>query len=110
VEVILYTDEPAAKPVPVGDYQLQLTGHDSAKAVFDGYLMDDVSGWGLGTAWDDAFATDDSTVGIPATADSCIAVGAHVLHAGGSTASVSLARNYLRASGRGGRVCDGARG
>jgi MYXO-CTERM domain-containing protein len=39
-----------------------------------------VSGWGQGAAWSAAMATDSSTIGVPAVADHCAAIGAHTDH------------------------------
>jgi MYXO-CTERM domain-containing protein len=74
VDVILYSDAPA-HPLTVGTWTVGATNGAAASTV-DAYVMDDVSTWAVGAAWDPSIATDTSTVGIPSVADHCIAVGA----------------------------------
>lgn len=79
-DVILYSRNTLTKPIPVGTYQVAISGHPTLEATIDGFLVDDVSGWSQGAAWDAAIASDDSTTGVPAVSDYCIAVGALVGH------------------------------
>ncbi len=75
----LYADDPKTAPVQ-GTWTVTVTGDPQKEAIVDAYLMDDVSSWGLGVAFPESIATDDRTIGVPATADHCIAVGAHTGH------------------------------
>ncbi len=76
-DVVLYLQQggPTTDALPVGAWKLAARGGASPVTV-DGYVSDDQSSWGLGAAWDTAIATDASTLGVPSTADHCIAVGA----------------------------------
>jgi MYXO-CTERM domain-containing protein len=73
-DVILYAGD-ATAPLPTGTYQLAVTAGAGAISV-DGYVSDDKSSWAAGAAWDEGVATDVATIGVPSTADHCIAVGA----------------------------------
>ncbi len=78
-DTLLYEHE-AGKPVPTGIWQVQVTNEGTAPVTVDAYAFDEVSGWGVGAAWDPSIATDASTAGIPSVSDHCIAVGAHAGH------------------------------
>ena len=52
----------------------------ASDATFDALLYDNASGFGPGVAWDQSIANDRSTIGVPSTADHCIAVAAHTGH------------------------------
>jgi hypothetical protein len=82
VDVILYTDDPTARPIAAGGWSVALTGDAAASATVDAYVTDDRSGFGAGVAFTGAAATDLSTLGVPSTADHCIAVAAHTGHEG----------------------------
>jgi Subtilase family len=79
VDVILYSPA-AGMPLVTGVWTVTVTG-DAAQAVsVDTYVSDDKSSWGAGAEWDPSVATDTSTLGVPSTADHCIAVNAHPNH------------------------------
>jgi hypothetical protein len=106
-DTLLYEHE-AGKPVPTGGWQVQVTNEGTAPVTVDAYAFDEVSGWGVGAAWDASIATDASTAGIPSVSDHCIAVGAHTGHAMSGTTpwfnqpgAVGEVRDY---SGRGPRI------
>lgn len=83
IDVLLYAD-PSQTPftaIPDGTWSVEMTGDPAKDITLDAYISDNESGWGLGAAFDETVATDQSTVGIPAVADHCIAVGAHTGHA-----------------------------
>jgi hypothetical protein len=104
----MFNGEGAAAPA-LGGWTVELTGNAQTAATVDAYLYDDQSTWALGAAWDPSIASDDSTIGYPSTADTCIAIGAHTGHpkasaepwfTSGPEAEGEL-RNY---SGRGPRI------
>ena len=64
-------------PVSSEAWEVRVTA-TGGSLVVHGMLSDDQSGFGTGAAWDGA--TPESTVAWPATADSCIAVGAIPCH------------------------------
>jgi hypothetical protein len=78
VDLILY-DSDGKSPLPQGTYTLQVGNGNGALSV-DGYVSDDKSSWGLGVGFDKAIADDASTIGIPSTADHCLAVNAEPGH------------------------------
>jgi MYXO-CTERM domain-containing protein len=73
-DVFLYQDLQKGNP-PVGSYKLRVVA-GATQITVDGYVSDDKSSWAAGAEWDEAVATDEATIGIPSTADHCIAVGA----------------------------------
>ena len=77
-DVILYA-QTAQAVLPVGAWTVDVTGAATPLTV-DAYVADDKSSWALGAGWDASIATDSSTIGVPSTADHCIAVGAHPNH------------------------------
>lgn len=79
MEATLYAQSASAK-LPFGTWRVDLTGASAASLTVDGFVSDDVSSWALGAGWSAAIATDRSTIGVPSTADHCIAVGAHPSH------------------------------
>ncbi len=79
VDVILYAPM-ATMPLPVGAWTVAVTGDAAAAVSVDAYVSDDKSSWGVGAEWDPSVATDTSTIGVPSTADHCIAVNAHPNH------------------------------
>lgn len=78
-DVILYASE-AAKPIPTGNWAVAVTGPAADAVKVDAFVSDDKSSWALGAGWTKEVATDASTIGVPSTADHCIAVGAHPSH------------------------------
>ncbi|MFT3772377.1 MAG: S8 family serine peptidase [Minicystis sp.] len=78
-DLILYTSDNAT-PIPTGDWSVSVTGAPTAALTVDGFVSDDKSSWALGAGWAKAIADDASTLGVPSTADHCIAVGAHPSH------------------------------
>jgi len=80
VDLILYTDNAAQYPLPTGAFLLAVTGDATQPTTVDAFVSDEVSGFDLGVAWTGSAVTDESTLGIPSTADSCIAVAAHTCH------------------------------
>ena len=86
-DLLLYVPpaQSLTKPIPVGDWEVEVNSGESNDITLEAYVMDDVSGWGQGVAWAPTIATDANTAGIPSVSDRCIAVGAHTGHP--STAS-----------------------
>lgn len=78
-DLYLYSNAKGKEPA-IGTWTVTLTGNPQKAAHVDAYLMDDVSSWGLGAAFPDSIADDTRTIGVPATSDHCIAVGAHPAH------------------------------
>ncbi len=78
-EVILYADSSASE-IPLGDWLLSAVEQGAGDLNIDAYLSDNTSSWGVGVAWDESIATDDRTIGWPATSETCIAIGAHTGH------------------------------
>jgi len=78
-DLYLYSDQSAKAPA-IGTWTVTLTGDAQKAAHVDAYLMDDISSWGLGAAFPPSIADDTRTIGVPATSDHCIAVGAHPGH------------------------------
>ncbi|APR75421.1 alkaline serine protease [Minicystis rosea] len=78
-DVILYANDETT-PLPTGDWTVSVTGAAAAPLTVDGYVSDDKSSWALGAGWAKAIADDAITIGVPSTADHCIAVGAHPSH------------------------------
>jgi MYXO-CTERM domain-containing protein len=76
IDVYIYSQDAGGPTVPPGDYSLKIKGSAAGPGTIDGYLSDDVSGWGEGVHWAKEIATDDRTIGIPAVADQCLAIGA----------------------------------
>jgi Subtilase family len=82
-DVLLYVSPTVNdEALPVGTWNLDVTGSASAALTVDGYLQDDKSGFGVGAAWDPSVATNASTIGFPSVADDCIAVNASPDHVG----------------------------
>ncbi len=79
VDVVLYAPTPSA-PLPTGVWTVAVTGDAAQPVTVDAYVSDDKSSWGAGAEWDPSVATDTSTLGVPSTADHCIAVNAHPNH------------------------------
>jgi hypothetical protein len=92
IDVSLYTETPLLTPIPTGTWHLVLAGGAAGSATVDAYVSDDLSGFDEGAAFTSAEMTDLSTIGIPSTADHCIAVAAHTGHA--SSASEPWFYNY----------------
>jgi len=80
-DVILYVDT-NQPPLPVGTWNVNVTGDGAAAITVDAYVSDDKSSWAVGAAWDSSVATDTSTIGVPSVADHCIAVNAAPDHVG----------------------------
>lgn len=80
VDTILYAYDPSSVPMPDGTWALSIEGHAEQAARLDAYVMDEVSGWGQGVVFPKEVATDTTTIGAPAVADHCIAVGAFTGH------------------------------
>lgn len=80
-DLYLYADQSNKAPA-IGTWTVTLTGDAQKAAHVDAYIMDDVSSWGLGAAFPPSIADDTRTIGVPATSDHCIAVGAHTGHPG----------------------------
>ena len=78
-EIILYSNG-SSQEIPMGDWLLDVVEQGAGSLDVDAYLMDNVSSWGVGIAWDESIATDDRTIGWPATSETCIAIGAHTGH------------------------------
>jgi hypothetical protein len=74
-DVILYVDT-KQPPLPVGTWNVNVTGSASSSISVDAYVSDDKSSWAEGAAWDPSIATNAATIGVPSTADHCIAVNA----------------------------------
>jgi MYXO-CTERM domain-containing protein len=87
-DAILYA-QAASAVIPVGAWTVDVTG-DTAPVTIDAYVADDKSSWALGAGWDKSIATDVSTIGVPSTADHCIAVGAHPSHVDDGTPWFSM--------------------
>jgi MYXO-CTERM domain-containing protein len=85
-DVILYSTD-TSKPLPVGTWTVTATGNGAAATTLDGYVSDDKSSWALGAGWTKDIADDARTIGVPSTADHCIAVGAHPSHVDDASAS-----------------------
>jgi len=77
-EIILWTQD--YSPLPTGDWTIEITGNSTNAAYVNAYVMDEVSSWGVGAAFPAGVADDSRTIGVPAVADHCIAVGAHTGH------------------------------
>lgn len=70
-------------PMPAGDWRFEISVEGAGSdVVVHGYLMDDVSSWGQGVAWQWAIANDVSNIGLPSTATACLAVAASAGHEG----------------------------
>ena len=80
VDTVLYAYDPSSVAMPVGSWEVSIEGHADQDAQLDAYLMDEVSGWGQGVTFGEEVATDTTTIGSPAVADACIAVGAYTGH------------------------------
>jgi hypothetical protein len=74
-DMVLYTASGGA-PLEVGTWTVSVGGTTHPALSVDAYVQDDKSSWTVGAAFDAAIATDRSTIGIPSTADHCIAVNA----------------------------------
>ena len=82
-DVILYQDTTSNQPpLPVGTWNVNVTGDSAAAITVDAYVADDVSSWGQGAAFDSSVSTDAMTIGVPSVADHCIAVNASPDHVG----------------------------
>jgi len=79
IDLIFYSDDLSGAPIPTGGWSIEVHAPIAAATV-DAFVSDNVSGFSQGVAWDAAIATDLSTLGIPSTADHCIAVAAHTGH------------------------------
>ncbi len=73
--IYLSPTAPSTDALPVGAWTLAARG-GATDVTVEAYLSDDKSSWAVGAAWDAAVATDAITIGVPSTADHCIAVGA----------------------------------
>lgn len=99
-------------PIASGEWTLTLSDPETADASAPdvpvaAYVMDDVSGWGLGAHFP-LYTSEAHLVCFPATADSAIGVAAYVGHAGAPyTSAGEVAGQLRRFSGRGLRI-DGA--
>lgn len=73
----------ASAPLPEGTwtFEVGLDGSAVESVVVHGFVQDEISGWGEGIAWSAAIATDVSNIGLPSTAERCLAVGATTGHA-----------------------------
>jgi hypothetical protein len=80
VDTVLYAYQPSKDPMPTGDWELEIEGHEEKDATLDAYVMDEVSSWGKGVAFPSEVATDVSTIGAPAVADHAFALGAFTGH------------------------------
>lgn len=65
--------------LPVGTWQLRIEA-GALPLSANTYLADDRSGWTVGASWDPSVAREDHVIGVPSTADHCIAVGAMAGH------------------------------
>ncbi|MFH2008991.1 MAG: S8 family serine peptidase [bacterium] len=96
-------------PIATGAWRMtvsdpETTDPSAAPVELSGYVMDDVSGWGLGANFPD-HASEEHLVCFPATADSAIGVAAYTGHAGQPYSYSDEAQGELRRySGRGTRV------
>lgn len=77
IDVLLYAED--ADLIPAGNWLLQLSA-GAHPATVDALLADSASGFGPGVAFHPSIANDFSTIGVPSTADHCIAVAAHTGH------------------------------
>lgn len=68
--------------IPEGVWVFELTNGAGETVTVHGYVTDEISGWGEGVAWDAAIASDVSNIGLPSTAEACLAVGATTGHVG----------------------------
>lgn len=68
--------------IPEGRWTFEFTNGAGEAVTVHGYVTDEISGWGEGAAWDAAIATDVSNIGLPSTAEACLAVGATTGHVG----------------------------
>ncbi|MFW5739045.1 MAG: S8 family serine peptidase, partial [Myxococcota bacterium] len=80
VDTILYAYKAQTVPMPIGSWEMSIEGDAESDARLDAYVMDEVSRWGEGVTFPHEVATDATTVGAPAVADHCIAVGAFTGH------------------------------
>lgn len=78
-DLVLYASDPQ-KPLPTGTWTVTVTADPQQAVSVDAYVSDDQSSWALGAGWAKGIADDTSTIGVPSTADHCIAVGAHPSH------------------------------
>jgi MYXO-CTERM domain-containing protein len=78
-DVVLYAADPQ-KPLPTGNWTVTVTADPAQAVTVDAYVSDDKSSWGFGAGWAKSIADDTSTIGVPSTADHCIAVGAEPNH------------------------------
>ena len=79
-DMILYADATQKDPpLPTGTWHVDVTAPGTALSV-DAYVADDKSSWAEGAAWDGSIATNAATIGVPSTADHCIAVNASPDH------------------------------
>lgn len=78
VDVILY-DPDGKTPISIGGWKVGSSQANAALSV-DAYVSDDKSSWGVGVGFDPAIADDASTIGIPSTADHCLAINAEPDH------------------------------
>lgn len=78
-DVFLYTTNKSSSVFPVGQWKVRVAAGASPVTVH-GYLSDDLSSWAAGAAWDVSVASEDRVIGVPSTADHCIAVGAIADH------------------------------
>ena len=75
-DLIIYQDTSQKQPaLPTGTWHVDVTAPSSAITV-DAYVADDKSSWAEGAAWDESIATNAATIGVPSTADHCIAINA----------------------------------
>ncbi|HEX4515836.1 MAG TPA: S8 family serine peptidase, partial [Polyangiaceae bacterium] len=76
-DMILYADPSQNEPpLPTGTWNVNIGGASSGTLSVDAYVADDKSSWAEGAAWDESIATNAATIGVPSTADHCIAVNA----------------------------------
>lgn len=80
-DMILYADASQKEPpLPTGTWHVNVGAPSSATLGVDAYVADDKSSWAEGAAWDGSIATNAATIGVPSTADHCIAVNASPDH------------------------------
>jgi len=80
-DMILYSDSTQKQPpLPTGTWHVDVTAPTNAQLSVDAYVADDKSSWAEGAAWDSSIATNAATIGVPSTADHCIAVNASPDH------------------------------
>jgi hypothetical protein len=80
-DMILYSDASQKQPpLPTGTWHVNIGAPSSGALSVDAYVADDKSSWAQGAAWDESIATNAATIGVPSTADHCIAINASPDH------------------------------